>query len=344
MPLISTRFTALLGVKTPIALAPMGGIVRAEMVVEITKAGGFGFLGTANDSPQLIVEQFQIIRSQLGLGADDVLPVGIGFIGWVLDRTEVSDDPRLERTLAEKPKAIWFAFGTDLSKHVRKVQEYDAKREHKTLIFVLVNNVEDALKAANEWKVDGLVVQGGEAGGHGSADAPPLSVLMSAILSVLPEDGPVLVAAGGIATGAQIASVLTLGAAGAVLGTRFLLTHEAIFMPLKKQILLEAGLNSTARSMAFDEVNRSMFWPQGIDGRAIANKIIEDEKDGHDMEERLKRHDEGKANGQKDRQVVWAGVGAGLTTEIKSTSEVVAELHAQTVQALKRVSTLVPPT
>ena len=34
------------GVKTPIALAPMGGIVRAEMVVEITKAGGFGFLGT----------------------------------------------------------------------------------------------------------------------------------------------------------------------------------------------------------------------------------------------------------------------------------------------------------
>ncbi|KAL0564836.1 hypothetical protein V5O48_017198, partial [Marasmius crinis-equi] len=221
-------------------------------------------------------------------------------------------------------------------------RDYDAKRDHKTLVFVLINTVEEALRAANEWKVDGLIVQGSEAGGHGGSSAPPLSVLLRAVIEALPEDGPVLVAAGGIANGAQIASILTLGASGVVLGTRFLLTHEAIFMPIKKQILVEAGLNSTARSMAFDEVNRSMFWPDGIDGRAIANKIIDDEREGLELEERLKRHDESKANGEKVRQVVWAGAGAGLANEIKSTSEVVAELHSQALEALKRAATLVP--
>lgn len=74
--------------------------------------------------------------------------------------TEESDDPRIPAVLAERPQAIWFAFGVDLGKYVKMVREYDEKRDHKTIIFVIVNNIDEAKRAAEEWKVDVLVVQG----------------------------------------------------------------------------------------------------------------------------------------------------------------------------------------
>ncbi|KAK1231022.1 hypothetical protein PQX77_005871, partial [Marasmius sp. AFHP31] len=321
----------------------MGGVARSELVLAVTKAGGFGFLGADEDSSDTLLSELAIIRSELKLGEDDVLPIGVGFLGWVLDGTEAPDseeqDPRLEKVLAEKPRAVWFAFGHEgedgegLGRYVRKVREYDARRpgEYKTLVFVIVNSVEDGVRATNEWGVDGLVVQGNEAGGHGSATAPPLSVLLSAIIDALPytqdsditKEGPIILAAGGIATGSQIASVLALGASGAALGTRFLFTHEAVFPSLHKDVILQAGrsgnLNSTRRSTAFDEVRRrDILWPDGLDGRAIVNGISEDVEGGIELEERVRRYEEGRAKGESERLVVWAGTGVGLTREIRN--------------------------
>ncbi|KAL0068268.1 hypothetical protein AAF712_004653 [Marasmius tenuissimus] len=355
----------------------MGGVARSELVLAVTKAGGFGFLGADEDSSETILSELATIRSELKLEKDDVLPVGVGFLGWVLDRTEAPDpeeqDPRLGKVLAEKPRAVWFAFGHEgedgegLGRYVKKVREYDARRfgEHKTLVFVIVNSVEDGVRATNEWGVDGLVVQGNEAGGHGSANAPPLSVLLSVMISALPhaqdsnisnKEGPIILAAGGIATGSQIASALTLGASGVALGTRFLFTHEAVFPSLQKDVILRAGrsgnLNSTRRSTAFDEVRRrGTLWPEGLDGRAIVNGILEDVEGGVELEERVRRYEEGRAEGESERQVVWAGTGVGLTREIRNAgvrsdllwSEVMEELHTQTVQALRRASILLVP-
>lgn len=74
--------------------------------------------------------------------------------------TESSDDPRLQVILDELPAVVWFAFGVDLGKYVAQVRAHDAKRDHKTLVFVIVNSVDEALRATNDWKVDVLVVQG----------------------------------------------------------------------------------------------------------------------------------------------------------------------------------------
>ena len=109
---------------------------------------------------QDIKADFKLVREAINLRDGHPVPIGIGFIGWILDITEASDDPRLEAILEEKPMAIWFAFGVNLAKYVEQVKVYDSKREHKTLIFVVVSSVEDALRAANEWKVDVIVVQG----------------------------------------------------------------------------------------------------------------------------------------------------------------------------------------
>ena len=161
---------------------------------------------------------------------------------------------------------------------------------------------------------------GTEAGGHGGATAPPLLNLLQGVLDAIPGDGPVIIAAGGISTGAQIAALLTLGASGVVLGTRFLFTPECMYSDQMKSVLIDAGLNSTARSLAFDEINRTAMWPEGIDGRAIANDILVDYRESLDLEMRLKKADEDKANGKTDRLVIWAGVGVGHVKEIKGAS------------------------
>ena len=149
----------------------------ADLTAAVSKAGGFGFLPAgmfyflrANtmsyrrmagfDSSETIKANLNTIRKTLNVSGDAPVPAGVGFLGWIADMTEASEDPRIPAVLAEKIQAIWFAFGNDLGKHIKTVQEYDAKRTHKTKIFVIVNSLEEAKRAANEWKADVLVVQG----------------------------------------------------------------------------------------------------------------------------------------------------------------------------------------
>jgi len=331
---IYTPLTKLLKIDVPILSAPMGIAGADNIASAVTSAGGFGFMGAAFLSSQQLKQDLTSIRQKLNITSNQPIPIGIGFIGWILDKTEVSGDPRLHAILEEKPAAIWLAFGVDLGKYVAQIRAYDAEREHKTIIFTIVNSVEDALQAANEWKVDVVVAQGIEAGGHGGAESPPLFILVQAVLDAIP-NGPLVLAAGGISTGKQIAALLTMGAAGVVLGTRFLFTDECQYTPARKEVLLKAGLNSTVRGMAFDEVGKTMGWPPGQDGRAISNGIIQDVKDGLNLEERMKKFDESAASGDPSRLVVWAGAGVGLTTNIMPAADVVRHLHHETYESLQ---------
>lgn len=92
-----------------------------------------------------------------------------------------------------------------------------------------------------------------ESGGHGSATAPPILSLVPEILRAFPH-GPPILAAGGIANGAHVAALLTLGASGVVMGTRFLLTPESLYSPAQKAALLAAHCTTTVPSTAFDHV------------------------------------------------------------------------------------------
>lgn len=158
--------------------------------------------------------------------------------------------------------------------------------------------------------------EGTEAGGHLSASAPPLSVFLIAVVTALQssQDLPILLGAGGISTGAQVASLLTLGASGAVVGSRFLVTPEVNYAPARVQALLDADLKSTVISKAFDEVRDTMGWPEGISGRGLRTDIIKDEEEGASLEERVMRFH----SGEGFRQVIYAGIGIALIKEVKS--------------------------
>ncbi|KAI0084722.1 2-nitropropane dioxygenase [Irpex rosettiformis] len=338
---IKTAFTELVGVTTPIVSAPMGYAWSAELAYAVATTGGFGMVGAALDTPEQIRTSLQTLRKRFSLPPNSPLPIGVGLIGWLLDKTELTEDPRIPAVLEEKPNAIWFAFGDDLGKYVRQVRAHDATREHKTLVFVCVNTVEEARMAIQDWQVDVLVAQGIEAGGHGSSHAPPTSLLVTSILTAIPNPPPIL-AAGGIHTGAQVASLLTLGASGVVLGTRLLFTPECGYTPIQKSLLIESSTSThaTTRGMCYDEVNRTLGWPSGIDGRAIANDIWTDYVEGVSVEERLRRFDEGKVKGEKERVVVWAGAGLGLTREVKGAAEVVKEVHEEAIARIQWAQSL----
>lgn len=136
---------------------------------------------------------------------------------------------------------------------------------------------------------------------------------MQATLAAVP-DGPPILAAGGVTTGAQIAALLTKGAAGVVIGTRLLFTHECMFSADMKQVLVEAGSDATARSPAYDVAFPPGIWPQGIEARCITNAIVADYKAGLDPLDRKTN----LASGKKEYLLVYAGTGVGDVKDIRS--------------------------
>ena len=142
-----------------------------------------------------------------------------------------------------------------------------------------------------------------------------------------------------------------MGADGVVVGTRFLFAHECMYTDSMKTALLEAGMGDTVRGLAFDDVNRTNVWPKGVDGRALKNGIWRDWEEGVELGERLKRYDEGKMKKEKERLLVWAGVGVGLVNELNGAAvccttlnifcllmellkDILQHLHGETVNRL----------
>lgn len=163
-------------------------------------------------------------------------------------------------------------------------------------------------------------VQGNESGGHGGATTPSTFILLSEILAALPgENAPPVLAAGGLANGTQVAAYLTLGAAGAVLGTRFLLTPESPYTDAQKAALLAARSGSTVRTMAMDYARGTYGWPEHLNGRAIRNKIVQDIEAGVPHEVVREKLAKGIKEGDAEYMVVWSGQGVGLINEIKPT-------------------------
>ncbi|PSL47467.1 nitronate monooxygenase [Chitinophaga niastensis] len=100
-----------------------------------------------------------------------------------------------------------------------------------------VTNIAHAAKAAKEG-CDGFIAVTTGAGGH--AGPYPMHILVPALQKEFP--GKSIVAAGGIATGQQIASAMVLGARGVSIGTRFIASKEAAVSNEYKQAIVDYGM------------------------------------------------------------------------------------------------------
>jgi hypothetical protein len=105
--------------------------------------------------------EFDIVRSTLNKPTGP-LPIGAGFLGWKLEEAQSPHVALLELALENGVRAIWLSFGEDVGFWIEFVRNHDQKtgKSPKTLVFVQVNSVDDALTAVQTWKVDVLVAQG----------------------------------------------------------------------------------------------------------------------------------------------------------------------------------------
>jgi nitronate monooxygenase len=83
-----------------------------------------------------------------------------------------------------------------------------------------------------------------------------------------------VLAAGGIADGRGVAAALVLGAAGALIGTRFQATTEALVDPSITKAILEGRGQDTERSTVLD-IARGSGWPSKYPARTLGHSYLD---------------------------------------------------------------------
>jgi nitronate monooxygenase len=196
-----------------------------------------------------------------------------------------------------------------------------------------IQDVEAAVEA-KAMGADVVVAQGAEAGGHGAVRAT-LPLVPAVVDAVAPT--PVL-AAGGIGDGRGVAAALALGAAGAVIGTRFCVAEEALVHQNAKQRLVSARGSGTLRTRVFDTV-RNREWPAPYTGRALRNEFLEQ---WHDRDAELaanvvelERYRSAAERGDFDTALVWAGESVDLVDAIEPASTIVDRIGSQAERWLR---------
>jgi nitronate monooxygenase len=250
---ITTRLTFRFGLSVPIVLAPMAGIADARLATAVTRAGGLGVLGVGYGDADWLTAQ---------LAEAGEARVGVGFITWKL-----AEQPELlDLVLARNPVAVMLSFG-DPGPFADQI------RAEKTPLMVQINDLEEARRAIDVG-ADVVVAQGGEAGGHGKGVRSTFT-LVPEVADLVAERAPetLVLAAGGVADGRGLAAALSLGADGAVVGSRLWAAQESPVTAAARDRALAAHADDTVRSSVFDIV-RGHRWPQGYGGRTLRNDFV----------------------------------------------------------------------
>jgi nitronate monooxygenase len=147
----------------------------------------------------------------------------------------------------------------------------DIVRESGVALILQVTDLQEARQAVH-LGADVIVAQGTEAGGHGARRGR--STLPFVPVVVDPAGSVPVLAAGGIADGRGIAAVLALGAAGALIGTRFQATTEALTDLAIVQAIVEGRGEDIERSAVLDTV-RGSRWPTEYTARTLGHPHLD---------------------------------------------------------------------
>lgn len=256
-----------------------------DVVAAVSRAGGFGVLGALAYNPEELEIELKWIDEHVAgkpYGVDIVMPmtyVGKGggadaelgnlesmvppahweFVDKVLAEYDVPPVPedlddrtpkaaglgvdqegpgQVEVSLAHGARMLVNALGPPPPQVVKQAHDRDV------LVGALVGAKQHAERQVAQG-VDVIVAQGTEAGGH--CGEVSTMVLVPEVVDAVGPEVPVL-AAGGIATGRQMAAALALGAQGVWTGSMWLTVAEADTNPAALDNLLSASSRDTVRS------------------------------------------------------------------------------------------------
>ena len=312
-----TRITELLGIEHPIIQAAMSwASSNSELIVAVSNAGGMGVLAAGPLRPEDFRKILERIRSGTKKPFGVNIPLNNPKAGQLL---EIAYEGRIPVMVASQggPR-----------EHLARFRSVGTKWLH------VVASVEHA-KKAEAAGVDGLVVDGAEAGGHPPPAEVGTIVLVRRVAKAVKLP---IVASGGVADGAGIAALLALGADAVQLGTRFIATPEASVHESYKRAVLQADVHETtlvgrgglpirllknAFSMKYEAAERRGAPPAELEALYKSSSLKQAALDG-DIEW-------GK---------VEAGQSAGLVEDVVPAGDLVRRLAAELEEARKRLASL----
>jgi nitronate monooxygenase len=128
-----------------------------------------------------------------------------------------------------------------------------------------------------------------------------------------------------------------LGAAGALVGTRFLATTEALLDPAAKKAIVAAGGEETERNSVLD-IARGSRWPGEYTARTLAHPFLDTWRDREDEltanAAAKSDYQRGVTSGELPPLPVWASQAVDLITDLPAAADVVAWLAAGAEDAL----------
>ena len=262
------RLLDLFKTEFPIVLAPMAGIMDADLVIAAAQGGALGSLPCAMISAEKAREQVNIIRQRVSA------PINLNFFC----HKPVEADPKREAVWKQRLASYYEEFGLDPAAPFAAANRapFDAafcavveelKPEVVSFHFGLPSpDLVKRVKAAGSivmssattvkeaiWLEDNgadvIITQGAEAGGHRGmfltediAEQPGSFALVPQVVDAVKVP---VVASGGIADGRGIAAAFALGASGVQIGTAYLRCPESRVTAPARAALAQATDEST---------------------------------------------------------------------------------------------------
>ena len=311
---IKNRVTELLGIEYPIIQAGMVWVSGYKLAVAVSECGGLGLIGAGSMKPELLREHIKKAKEKTSK------PFGVNI---PLLRGDADD---LVNVVIEENIKIVFTSAGHPGKFIDKLKRNQIKVIH------VVPSVKYA-KKAEEVGCDAIVGEGYEAGGHNGFD----EITTFCLIPMLVENVKIpVIAAGGIATGKQIAAAFALGAEGVQIGTRFAATLESSAHDYYKQKIVEAQDNGTI--IGFRKIGLVRMIKNNFALRAIeAEKNCADEQKLKEIWGE-KRERLGIFEGNVDEGALEAGQSAGLIHDILPVKKVFEKLIREFDETILNIS------
>jgi len=279
----------LFGIEAPILLAPMAGPGTPALAIAVGEAGGLGALACA----QIGVDQARVALA--AVRAATKAPINLNFFCHKPPRADPDRERAWRERLApyyaelgldpstpipsanrapfdeafcsfvedERPEVVSFHFGLPAPALMERVKKSGAK------VISSATTVAEA-RWLEAHGCDAIIAQGLEAGGHRGwfldHDLARQVGTFALVSGVVDAVSVPVIAAGGIGDARGIAAAITLGAAGAQIGTAYLLCPESGASPAYRRALESAGENDTLVTNLFT----------GGAARGLTNRLMRD--------------------------------------------------------------------